>query len=192
MALTEQQREIALRVCREFDPSVDEKVVGGILEFATRFLAALPKPEAVAVVDANDDGYWADILPDRGVKVGQLLYTEAPIAQPASAPTGWDAEFLSKRLGRVAKLAGVSIPDRFTHEQVAEAAGTILGQIAAAMKAKTASAPSEQKPDSSLVELLDDAADELESIKETIGYRLTTLEIIKRLRAAIASVKGGA
>lgn len=50
---------------------------------------------------------------------------------------------------------------------------------------------SEQKPDSSLVELLDDAADELESIKETIGYRLTTLEVIKRLRAAIASLKGG-
>jgi len=31
--------------------------------------------EPVAVVDANDEGYWADILPDRNVKVGQLLYT---------------------------------------------------------------------------------------------------------------------
>lgn len=31
--------------------------------------------EPVAVVDANDDGFWADILPDRSVKVGQLLYT---------------------------------------------------------------------------------------------------------------------
>jgi hypothetical protein len=31
--------------------------------------------EPVAIVDANDDGYWADILPDRSVKVGQLLYT---------------------------------------------------------------------------------------------------------------------
>jgi hypothetical protein len=31
--------------------------------------------EPVARVDANDDGYWADILPDRSVKVGQLLYT---------------------------------------------------------------------------------------------------------------------
>ena len=28
----------------------------------------------VAEVDANDDGYWADILPDNSVKVGQLLY----------------------------------------------------------------------------------------------------------------------
>jgi hypothetical protein len=31
----------------------------------------------VAVVDANDEGYWADILPDRTVKVGQLLYPAA-------------------------------------------------------------------------------------------------------------------
>jgi hypothetical protein len=31
--------------------------------------------EPVAIVDANDDGYWAEILPDRSVKVGQLLYT---------------------------------------------------------------------------------------------------------------------
>jgi hypothetical protein len=33
--------------------------------------------EPVAVVDANDEGYWADILPDRSVKVGQLLYPAA-------------------------------------------------------------------------------------------------------------------
>ena len=30
--------------------------------------------EPVAIVDANDDGYWADILPDRNVRVGQPLY----------------------------------------------------------------------------------------------------------------------
>ncbi|MGB4061565.1 MAG: hypothetical protein WBK26_15270 [Burkholderiaceae bacterium] len=40
--------------------------------------------EPVAVVDANDDGYWAEILPDRGVKVGQLLYASPP--PPAEAP----------------------------------------------------------------------------------------------------------
>jgi hypothetical protein len=34
--------------------------------------------EPGAVVDANDEGYWADILPDRNVKVGQLLYTTPP------------------------------------------------------------------------------------------------------------------
>ena len=34
--------------------------------------------EPVAIVDANDEGYWAEILPDRSVKVGQLLYTSPP------------------------------------------------------------------------------------------------------------------
>jgi len=36
------------------------------------------KQEPVAIVDANDKGYWADILHDRDVKVGQLLYA-APV-----------------------------------------------------------------------------------------------------------------
>jgi len=44
-----------------------------------------PEPEPVAVVDANDEGYWADILPDRNVKVGQLLYTSPPQRDEASA-----------------------------------------------------------------------------------------------------------
>jgi hypothetical protein len=39
-----------------------------------------PVQEPVAVVDANDEGYWADILPDRAVKVGQLLYAVAQAA----------------------------------------------------------------------------------------------------------------
>jgi hypothetical protein len=34
--------------------------------------------EPVAKVDANDEGYWAEILPDQSVKVGQLLYTTPP------------------------------------------------------------------------------------------------------------------
>jgi hypothetical protein len=37
-----------------------------------------PEQEPVAIVDANDDGYWADILPNRSVKVGQMLYTTPP------------------------------------------------------------------------------------------------------------------
>ena len=41
-------------------------------------IEAQPVQEPVAIVDANDDGYWADILPDRSVKVGQLLYTAPP------------------------------------------------------------------------------------------------------------------
>ena len=42
------------------------------------------KQEPVATVNANDEGYWADILPDRDVKVGQLLY-----AAPVSAKREW-------------------------------------------------------------------------------------------------------
>ena len=41
--------------------------------------------EPVAVVDANDDGYWADILPDRNVKVGQFLYTTPPHRKPLTS-----------------------------------------------------------------------------------------------------------
>jgi hypothetical protein len=48
---------------------------------------------------------------------------------PIQSAQGSDAEFLSKRLARVAKLAGVPMPD-MTHEQIAEVAGTILGTIA--------------------------------------------------------------
>ena len=40
--------------------------------------ALAQEQEPVAIVDANDDGYWADILPNRSVKVGQLLYTTPP------------------------------------------------------------------------------------------------------------------
>jgi hypothetical protein len=52
----------------------------------------------------------------------------APVGQ--AAPDLSDAEFLSKRLARVAKLTGAHIPEHFTHEQIAEVAGTILGDIA--------------------------------------------------------------
>jgi hypothetical protein len=45
--------------------------------------AAQPAPvQPVAKVDANDEGYWADILPDRAVKVGQYLYAAAQPAVP--------------------------------------------------------------------------------------------------------------
>lgn len=45
---------------------------------------AQTEQQPVAMVDANDDGMWADILPDVTVKVGQMLYA-APIAQTAPA-----------------------------------------------------------------------------------------------------------
>jgi len=40
--------------------------------------ALAQEQEPVAIVDANDDGYWADILPNISVKVGQMLYTNPP------------------------------------------------------------------------------------------------------------------
>jgi len=52
-------------------------------DFADLQPPAQPAPvqEPVAKVDANDEGYWADLLPDRTVKVGQLLYTTPLAAQ---------------------------------------------------------------------------------------------------------------
>lgn len=46
-------------------------------------IETVEKQEPVATVDANDEGYWAEILPDRSVKVGDKLYA-APA--PASVP----------------------------------------------------------------------------------------------------------
>lgn len=50
-------------------------------------------------------------------------------------------EYLAARLGRVAKLAGVKMPDRMTDAQIAEVAPTILGEIARALEQQAAAAP---------------------------------------------------
>jgi hypothetical protein len=60
------------------------------------------------------------------------MIKEDQTQQPVSGAMA-DAEFLSKRLARVAKLAGVPMPD-FSHEGIAEVAGTILGQIASKLE----------------------------------------------------------
>jgi uncharacterized coiled-coil protein SlyX len=44
-------------------------------------LAAMREQVPVAVVDCGDDGFFADILPDRSVEVGHKLYA-APVATP--------------------------------------------------------------------------------------------------------------
>ena len=70
-----------------------------------------------------------------------LAAIEADRNKRSAAPaTLSEAEFLSKRLARVAKLAGVPMPD-MTHEQIAEVAGTILGQIASRMEQTASAAP---------------------------------------------------
>ena len=48
------------------------------LKHLTRTTPPQPEQKPVAKVDANDEGYWAEILPDRSVKVGQLLYATPP------------------------------------------------------------------------------------------------------------------
>ena len=55
-----------------------------LLEAGTAIKEALAQPEQepVAIVDANDEGYWAEILPDRNVKVSQLLYATPPQRKP--------------------------------------------------------------------------------------------------------------
>ncbi len=80
--------EIALEV-EEVMPAYGQPYVEYIQEFARRLIAAVDaergKSEPVAVVDANDGGYWAEIIPNRDVKVGQELF-----AHPAPAiPEGW-------------------------------------------------------------------------------------------------------
>jgi hypothetical protein len=76
----------------------------------------------------------------------------AVITQPAAQLP--DAEFLSKRLARVAKLVGYSMPFS-SHEQVAEAAGTILGEIARKLESWEPAAQRNAIIESTLEEVLD-------------------------------------
>lgn len=73
----------------------------------------MEKQEPVATVDANDEGYWAEILPDRSVLVGQKLYSN-PGAQPApSVPIDSIGKLLTQAMDvAVANGANsVSMPD---------------------------------------------------------------------------------
>jgi hypothetical protein len=67
-----------------------------------------------------------------------LGWQAAKCDAPTQAPQEFDAEFLSKRLARVAKLVGYPMPV-MTHEQIAAAAGTILGAIAANLEGEVLS-----------------------------------------------------
>lgn len=87
MALTEEQREIALRVGRDIAQTMQLNEPEGFLEFATRLLAALPKPDPVGNLN-NGKFFWntkggPDKWRDRQNYDGPL-YAEAPITQPAS------------------------------------------------------------------------------------------------------------
>jgi hypothetical protein len=94
-------------------------------------LSAKGQGEPVAEVDEGDEGLFIEFIygPDGSpLKRGDKLYLAAPASAQLADPS--NAEFLAKRLSRVAKLTGAHIPEHFTHEQIAEVAGTILGEIA--------------------------------------------------------------
>jgi hypothetical protein len=91
-----------------------------------------------------------------------------------------DAEFLSLRLSRVAKLAGVTMPD-MSHAQIADVAGTILGAIARKLSAAP-TAPAQQP-----------LADErMDAILRSCGIlaNLDTLRSIGRAVEAAHGIKG--
>lgn len=73
MNQTEFEKE-ALRIFEEIGYENHISIANALRDYILKDLAENNPP--VAIVDADDDGYWADILPDRSVKVGQQLYAK--------------------------------------------------------------------------------------------------------------------
>lgn len=70
---------------------------------------------------------------------------------PQPLPSNGDAEFLAKRLARVATIAGVTMPDGMAQGQIADCAGTILGQIAAKLEGASPQPPPSVEAVSNLI-----------------------------------------
>ena len=87
-----------------FYANVVVQMTGTVSNFKGGYQAMLaaapdaPSAEPVAVVDANDDGYWADILPNRSVKVGQPLYAIPPDAAAEIARLRAEVERLTEQV----------------------------------------------------------------------------------------------
>ncbi|WP_395406237.1 hypothetical protein ACHMW6_06075 [Pseudoduganella sp. UC29_106] len=93
---------------------IDLPVFGdGSKDGKTLLLVSLPDPaptamQPVAVVDANDDGMWADILPNVTVKVGQPLYAAAQApAQADSRDAVLPADVIAWLDAETARIAAV-------------------------------------------------------------------------------------
>jgi hypothetical protein len=67
-----------IEVLKQIQQCLKDKMYAHAEMYLLEAIAELESQEPVAVVDANDDGYWADILPNRNVKVGQFLYAHPP------------------------------------------------------------------------------------------------------------------
>ena len=74
---TEQLKELVARL-RKYELTAGEWTSEEAADALEAVIAEREKVAPVAVVDADDDVYWADILPDRSVKVGQKLYAAPP------------------------------------------------------------------------------------------------------------------
>jgi len=86
-------RELLQQALRDILRLADDlrKIPDDIAKTIQALEAELAKPEQkpVAVVDANDDGHWADILSDSDVKIGQLLYAAPPPKEGKQEPVAW-------------------------------------------------------------------------------------------------------
>ncbi|OVE46723.1 hypothetical protein [Chromobacterium violaceum] len=118
------------------------------LELALNAPATEQSDEAVAIVDEGDDGMWADILPDRNVRCGQLLYTRP---QPAPAVPDIDAVMravdeyaASTACARLESLYGTSqsyVEECYRHRD--EARAKLYALLAAAPQPAQRPAPAE-------------------------------------------------
>lgn len=157
--------------------------------------AAPPAPVAqepvtrkpVAVVDANDDSMWADILPDASVKVGDLLYT-APRAteQPdAWTPSGADYDRNIHRNPDAAAWADLFVA---TFPGLADKHDLMLGWFANAMMAMHDFLKATEQPDTVAV-----PRDVLRACRESLADGLETVgsaeaEWSTKDRALVASI----
>ncbi len=79
-AIEQAANEIAMALTRKGYINIKNGKDETRIDALYKALAMPETAEAVAVVDANDDGYFAEILPDRDVKIGQNLYAHPPKA----------------------------------------------------------------------------------------------------------------
>lgn len=103
--MDEQLKEIALRVAKDAFNTESHRAwsyEGGdanVLEFASRFLAALPKPEPVAIVGELSEPTRSEVIA-KGNPIGRYLYAAPPI----KSAQGWQPIETAPKDGSVLML----------------------------------------------------------------------------------------
>jgi hypothetical protein len=165
--LTPQSLDLLRKGLRDWETPENRYAAQRVLDAIEAVPATRQAGAAVAVADPCDacTGRCADCPYDEDRATPAATTASAPVPHHVACPqrgynplckgceaereattasASWEplsnAEFLSKRLRRVAKLTGAHIPEHFSHEQVAEVAGTILGEIARALELRAAHA----------------------------------------------------